>query len=63
MKIDVNSDDPLKIILDEKHEATSYHDYYERMVFVGNYYYLLSSESVKVYQLNNKLDLVGNLSF
>lgn len=63
MKIDVNSDDPLKIILDEKHEATSYHDYYERMVFVGNYYYLLSSEAVKVYQLNNKLDLVGNLSF
>ena len=58
-----NSDDPLKIILDEKHEETSYHNYYERMVFVGNYYYLLSSESVKVYQLNNKLDLVGNLSF
>ncbi len=50
-KIDVDSDDPISIVLKEEEKMKSNYSYYEniRMVFIGSTYYLLSSNDVKVF--------------
>ena len=50
-KIDVDSDNPISIVLKEEEKMKSNYSYYEniRMVFIGSTYYLLSSNDVKVF--------------
>lgn len=48
-KIDVMSENPIQVVLEE----TSKEHTFERMVFIGNYYYLLASDVVYSYQVIN----------
>ena len=64
-KIDLNCKTPLQLILRESTENDDnnyFSDYFERMVFVDNYYYLLSAKDIHCYKFDGD-NFYGNNKF
>ena len=65
-KIDLSLDYPLYVMdrcIKSDDNARNYRDVIDRMVYVGDYYYLLTIDEVKVYKLNdNSLTHIGDVS-
>ena len=55
-KINLESETPFEIILNKKSDQCDYYEslsYFDRMVFIGKNYYLLSAKKVDIYQYND----------